>query len=263
MQLEYWYRQVSSKPLFPDVLWSKPENRVFGGKLLVIGGNLHGFAAPAEAYQESLKNGAGTIRILLPDALQRTIGRTFEAGEYAPSTPSGSFSQKALDLFLQLSQWADGILIAGDLGRNSETAILLEKFSEKYIGQLTITKDAADYFTSTPQKIITRTDTLFVISLAQLQKIAQSSHFTYAFTFSMDLLHLVEALHHFTETFQLSIIVKHLDTIFVAHRGEVSTTQLNSDEKIWRLNVATRAAIWWLQMPNQSFKALTTAQAIV
>lgn len=261
MEREYWYRQAIGKPLFPDLLWSRPENKHHAGKLLIVGGNLHGFAAPAEAYQESLQHGIGTARVLLPDALQRTVGKVFEAGEYAPSTPSGSFGQKALDEFLSLSHWADGVLIAGDLGRNSETAILLEKFAEKHTGKLTITRDAADYFTSSSQKVIQRADTLFVVSLAQLQKLALSANFTQAFTFTMDLLHLVEALHNFTEKYQVSIIVKHLDNVFVAHHGQVSSTKLDQEEEVWRLTAASRAAVWWLQTPNQSFEALTMSQS--
>jgi ADP-dependent NAD(P)H-hydrate dehydratase / NAD(P)H-hydrate epimerase len=262
MQHDYWHRQVGDTPLFPNLLWSRPENRQHAGKLLIIGGNLHGFAAPAEAYQQSLQAGIGTARVVLPDALQRTVGRAFEAGEYAPSTPSGSFSQLALSEFLSMSQWADGVLVAGDLGRNSETAILLENFAEKYVGQLTITKDAADYFTTASQKVLTRPDTLFVISLAQLQKLAQSANFTHAFTFTMDLIRLVETLHTFTQTYQTSIIVKHLDNVLLAHHGQVSSTKLVRDEEVWRLPAATRAAVWWLQNPQQSFEALTTSQVM-
>ena len=87
----YWHKQFDS-PLFSDLLWSRPENKQFAGKLLIIGGNLHGFAAPASAYEQSQRAGIGVARVILPDALQKTIGRIFEAGEFAPSTPSGSFS---------------------------------------------------------------------------------------------------------------------------------------------------------------------------
>ena len=54
------------------------------------------------------------------------MGKTLEDGEYAPSTPSGSFSTQALGELQAMANWADGTLIAGDIGRNSETAILLE-----------------------------------------------------------------------------------------------------------------------------------------
>jgi ADP-dependent NAD(P)H-hydrate dehydratase / NAD(P)H-hydrate epimerase len=255
----YWHKQTSDKPLYRDLLWSRPENRQFAGKLLIIGGNLYGFAAPAEAYQESMRAGVGTARVLLPDALQKTVGRTFEAGEYAPSTPSGSFSQKSLNEFLQLGQWADSVLLAGDLGRNSETAILLEKFIEKYEGQLVISKDAADYFTSAPQKVLDRPHTLFVISLAQLQKLAASGKFPQPFTFGMDILRLVDALHDFTQTFQAGIIVKHLENIFAASGGQVSSTKLSADQEIWRVTAATHAAVWWIQNPSKPYETITTA----
>jgi ADP-dependent NAD(P)H-hydrate dehydratase / NAD(P)H-hydrate epimerase len=259
MEREYWHRQGGDKPLFPDLLWSRPENRQHAGKLLIVGGNLHGFAAPAESFQEAAKAGVGTARVLLPDALQRTVGRTFAAGEYAPSTPSGSFGQKALAEFLSLGQWADGVLLAGDLGRNSETAILLEKFAEKHTGRLTVTKDAADYFTAAPQKVLARPDMLFVISLAQLQKMAASAGFAKAFTFGMDLLHLVETLHEFTTQFSAQIIVKHLDNIFVAANGQVSSTRLNEDQETWRVPTAAHAAVWWLQNFSKPLEALTSA----
>ncbi len=142
MDKNFWLKQ-GSEPLFPDLLWSRPENKKQAGKLLIIGGNVHGFAAAGEAYAEASKAGIGTARVLLPDSLQKTVGRVFEAGEYAPSTPSGSFSQKALAELLDRANWSDGVLLAGDLGRNSETAILIEHFTEKYQGQLTFTKDAA------------------------------------------------------------------------------------------------------------------------
>ncbi len=255
----YWQRQTSTEPLFGDLLWSRPENRQLAGKLLIVGGNLYGFSAPAEAYQFAQKAGVGVARVLLPDALQKTVGRAFEAGEFAPSTPSGSFSQKALAECLSLAAWTDGVLLAGDLGRNSETAILLEKFADKYTSQLTITKDAADYFVAAPQKILARPQTLFVVSFAQLQKLAQHARFPHAFTFDMDLLHLVEMLHQFTQTFAANIIVKHLNNIFVAADGQVSSTRLPEEKETWRVAAATGATVWWLQNPSKTYEALTTA----
>lgn len=257
--MDYWLKQSSGTPLFEVLLWSRPENKQFSGKLLIVGGNLYGFAAPADAYQSALKAGIGTARVLLPDALQKTVGRMFEAGEYAPSTPSGSFSQKALAELLAMAGWADGVLLAGDLGRNSETAILLEKLTEKYSGQLTLTKDAADYFTTAPQKILLRPDTTFVISLAQLQKLAAAAKFPKAITFGMDLIRLVEDLHEFTVTYKTSIITKHLDIVIAAANGRVSSTKLAKDKEIWRVRTAAFAATWWLQNPRKPFEALTTA----
>ncbi len=259
MDRSYWHRQITSEPLFPDLQWSRPENRQFAGKLLIVGGNAHGFAAAAEAYGLAEKAGIGTARVLLPDALQKTVGRIFSAGEYAPSTPSGSFGQKAIGELLPMSAWADGVLLAGDLGRNSETAILLESFVTKYSGQVTLTRDAADYFTSSPKPILIRPNTLLVISFAQLQKLAMQAKYPAAFTFDMDLLRLIDQLHEFSLRYEVAIIVRHLDTVIVAMRGEVSTTKLPTSKLAWRLETAAQASVWWLQQPTKGFEALSTA----
>jgi len=256
---DYWVKQTPDKPLFPDLLWSRPENKALAGKLLVIGGNLHGFAAAGEAYSEAITAGIGKARVLLPDSLQKTVGRVLEAGEYGPSTRSGSFSRKALAEFLSMAGWADGVLLAGDFGRNSETAILLEQFAAKYEGQLTVAKDAADYFNNTADALLARPETLLVISFAQLQKLALGARFAAPFTFDMDLIHLVEALHNFTQAFQAAIIVKHLDNIFIAYQGRVSSTKLAKDLDIWRVKTAAHASVWWLQNSSKTFEALTSS----
>lgn len=256
---DYWVKQTPEKPLFPDLLWSRPENKAFAGKLLIIGGNLHGFAAAGEAYNEGLAAGIGTARVLLPDSLQKTVGRVLEAGEYAPSTRSGSFSRKALAEFLGMAAWADGVLLAGDFGRNSETAILLEQFAVKYKGRLTVAKDTADYFNNSTETLLARPKTLLVISFAQLQKLAASARFTTPFTFDMDLIRLAEALHNFTQALQATIIVKHLDNILVAYQGRVSSTKLIKNLDIWRVKTAAHASVWWLQNPSKTFEACTTS----
>jgi hypothetical protein len=259
MEREYWLRQEPGKPLFPELEWSRPENRQQAGKLLVVGGNLHGFAAPAEAYAAAEKAGAGTTRVLLPDAVQKIVGRVLEYGEFAPSTPSGSFSRKALDELLFSASWADSVLLAGDLGRNSETAILLEKFLAKYSGAVTLTKDSVDYAVAAPGTILARQQTLLVLSLSQLQRLAIAAKSPQPITFSMDMLRLTEWLHEFTGTHAPYIIVKHLDTMFVAAGGQVSTTKLTKDLSIWRVTTAAHAAVWWMQNLSQAFKALTAS----
>jgi hypothetical protein len=259
MERTYWQKQTPEQPLFPDLLWSRPENKRQAGKLLIAGGNAHGFAAAGDAYQAATKAGIGTARVLLPDSLQKTVGRVFEAGEYAPSTPSGSFSRQALAELLAMSQWADGVLLAGDFGRNSETAVLLEQFVTKYSGPLAITQDGADYFTKNPATLLKRESTLLVLSFAQLQKLATGAQFPPAFTFDMNLINLVELLHVFTQEYNLHVIFKHLNMIFVGANGQVSTTELATDQPIWRVNSAARATVWWLQNPAKPFEALTTA----
>lgn len=264
---EYWYKQTLEKPLFLDLLWSRPENKRTAGKLLIIGGNLHGFAAPAEAYIEAVKAGIGSTRVLLPLSVKKVITpqnpRLQEPSlmtGYAASTPSGSFSQQALNEFLEHAAWADGVLLAGDFGRNSDTAILLEKFLQKYTAICVLTKDAIDCLNNVPEVFLQRPSTLLVMTVTQLQKIFAQTHQPRAIISNMDLLHLVDALHDFTLQYPASVMIKHFAKMVAASRGQVSTTPNTGDnENSWRVKTAAHAAVWWIQNPRKPFDAITTS----
>lgn len=257
----YWYKQSPNTPLFPDLLWSRPQNKQHAGKLLIVGGNKYGFAAPAEAYEASMAAGIGVAQVLLPVSVKKIAGSLLPNIEYAPSNPSGSFSQEALGELLLQAQWADGVLFAGDLGHNSETAIMLEAFLSKHSGRVSLTQDALEYCLSSPKRVINRPDTLLVLTMAQLQKLAINAGFTVAFQLSMDLLYLVEGLHDFTSQYPLKLIVKHLDQMVVALNGNISTTRLEKDLDIWRVKTAATANVWWIQNLDKPFESLTTAVA--
>jgi hypothetical protein len=258
MDKTYWHKQTKDKPLFEDLLWSRPENKRTAGKLLIIGGNSHGFAAPAQAYGESIEAGIGLTRVLLPLSVKSMAGKLLETVDYAPSTLSGSFSTQALAEWLDHSTWADGVLLAGDLGRNSETAILLEKYLGKTDAQVTLTGDAADYVISTPETTIKRPKTLMVLTLAQLQKLYVGAHREQAITSGMDLLHLIDMLHDLTKDLGVAIITNHLQQIVVAYGGQVSTTPNLESSSV---KIAAHAAVWWLQNPGKPFEAITTSLA--
>lgn len=253
----YWLKQSADKPLFEDLLWSRPENKMHAGKLLIIGGNAHNFSAPAEAYDSALKAGVGVAHVLLPDALQKTIGSVLENCEFAPTNKSGSFASRSLAEWVSLASWGDGVLIAGDLGRNSETGIVLELFLKKYSGLLTITKDAVDYFYHQPRHLLERPNTTLVISFAQLQKLVAPTG--RALKFSMTLMQLADELHHISSGFAAHFLIEHNGTLFVAVDGKVSTTTLGETPEVWRVNYAAQASVWWLQNPNKPFEALTTS----
>lgn len=259
MQPSYWHKQTSQTALFPELEWSRPENKQFAGKLLIIGGNAYGFSATATAYNEAGRAGVGSRRVLLPDALKKTVGPIIQDGEYAPSTPSGSFAQKALVDALQLAAWADGILLAGDLGRNAETAILLEKLLDKSSIWAVITKDAADYVSTAPQTALRRPKTALVISFSQLQRLSISVRFEFPLTFDMGLVKLVDWLHLFTERYDILLVIKYLADIIVAYGGQISSTRLEKDVDIWRVKTASQVATWLIQNSTKPFEAATSA----
>ncbi len=259
MAIMSWLKQSKNKPLFSDLLWSKPENKRLAGKLLIIGGNSHAFSAPAEAFQAATTTGAGVIRIVLPKSLQKTIGKVLPECEFAPENPSGGFSKAALATCLEHSVWADAILLAGDFGRNSETSILIESIASNYSDILVITKDAADFLISSPQSIIKRSSTTLVISIAQLQKLATTYHSEVTFKFNTTANEFANNLHLFTIKYPLSIVVFHLSQIWVAHAGQVSATEFGNETEIWRVQTAAKVAVWQIQNPGKPFEAITTS----
>ncbi len=253
---DYWHQQTADKPLFPELLWSRPENKQTAGKLLIIGGNQHGFVGPGEAFRAAEAAGAGQIRLVLPDSLRPYVGNHFEGGELAPSTPSGSFAKTALAVFLDSADWADGVLLAGDLGHNSETAIVLESFLDKYKGQVTLTGDSIDYFLTDTSTLLTRPKTLLVPSFGQLQKLIANTKFAKALTSNMAINILVDDLHQFTLGKEIAIITTHGGQILAAYKGQVCTTKSDNDELT---NISAKAAVWWLQNPTKTFETIVTS----
>ena len=223
----------------------------------MIGGNAHAFGAPGIAWNTAMQSGAGVVRVLLPDAVKKTVKHVLPDADFAPSNPSGSYSKQALADFVSLGTWSDAVLLAGDFGRNSETAILLESFVQKYTGLLSVTQDAVDYFKATPRLLLDRDNTLISLSLAQLQKIFINYPSIIPITYSMSTQQLVEALHELTAHTQAAIIVKHNDLLFVAHTGQVVTTPYTNMP--WRVIVSSRATVFWMQNPQKQLEAIVTS----
>lgn len=259
MDYSFWKKQTAGAPLFPDIEWGKPENRAHAGKLGIIGGNKLGFAGVAEAYSIAKEAGVGDIRVLLPDALKKTIPTSIHDALYAPTNPSGSLSKDAGPELANISAWATGVLLIGDAGRSSETAILYEQFLQDYTGQLIITRDAIDLIKNGSKTIVERPDTLLVASFAQLQKLFQSVYYPKVLTFSMQLTNLVDALHKFTISYPVSIAVLHKEQLVIASGGEVVTMPWDSPMTIWRGTVAAKAAVYWLWNPKKPLESTATS----
>ncbi|HEY1645048.1 MAG TPA: hypothetical protein VGF75_01530 [Candidatus Saccharimonadales bacterium] len=257
----YWHPQKADSPLYPDLIWSQPENKNQAGKLLIVGGNAQGFSAPAKAYELSTKAGVGSIKVALPDSLEKSLKSSLEDAVFCPSTPSGSFASRGLAELIDYSGWSDLAMLCGDFGRNSETAILLERFTEEYKGSLSITKDGLDYFTTNPSKLISRPNTLIVGTIAQLQKISIKASPAKPILFSMGLLQLVEALHDLTHEYPIALITMHENNLLTAFNGQVSSTILPKPIERWRVEITSYGSVWWLQNAGKLFEATAIGAA--
>lgn len=254
----YWLKQSSTKPLFPDIEWNKPEQRSHAGKLAIIGGNKLGFVAIRDAYEIANELGAGQIRAVLPDVLKRTIPPSVSDAIFVPSNPSGGFSREALPEFQAACAWADLCLLIGDAGRNSETAMSFEALLESD-SRVVITRDAVDLLMPAMGRFVDREHTTFVVSFAQLQKIFQSVYYPKILSFSMQLLQLVETLHKFTITYPVTIVTFHQNQLILAHDGQVVTQEFDQPMAIWRGITATKAATYLLWNPTKPLEAIATS----
>lgn len=259
MDFSYWKRQTPEAPLFPDIEWSKPEQKSMAGKLGIIGGNKLGFAGVAESYSVALATGAGNVRVLLPDVLQKTIPKAITDTVFAPTNISGSLSGDAIAQMNALGEWAQSILMIGDAGRSGETAVVYEQFIQKYAGQLVLTRDAIDLVKNSADLLVDRPNTVLIASFAQLQKLFQSVYYPKVLTFSMQLTNLVEAVHKFTITYPVTIAVLHKDHLVIAHNGAVTSQPWDNPMLIWRGTVASKAAAYWLWSPSKPLEAITSS----
>lgn len=259
MQFDFWLKQTRETPLFPDIEWQRPQQRSLAGKLLIVGGNKLGFAAVAQAYGDAKTAGVGEARAIMPEALKPVIDKLALDCVFVPTNPSGGMSKDAIKPLLAGEEWADGMLLAGDTGRNSETAITLEELLLKTAKPAIITRDAVDLLRASYSQLLMRPNTAFIVSLAQLQKLFQAVYYPKTILFSMQLSTLAETLHKFTISYPITLVVFHQGQLVVAYDGRVSTTPWEEVMLIWRGSVAAKASVYWIQNPTKPFESITAS----
>ncbi|HWZ65765.1 MAG TPA: hypothetical protein VNX65_03120 [Patescibacteria group bacterium] len=259
MSFPYWHQQTTEKPLFPEIAWQRPEQKALAGKLLIIGGNKLGFAAVAQGYNDALKAGAGECRAILPEALKKVIDSQVLDCVFTPTNLSGGMSKESLPILKASTAWADALLLIGDNGRNSETAIVLEQLLADTDKLAIITRDSIDLLKASTPRLLQRPQTVLIVTLAQLQKIFQAVYYPKTILFSMQVSNLVETLHKFTITYPVAIVVFHQNQLIAAFAGTVTTSPWQEPMLIWRGTVAARAAVYAMQQPKKVLESVTVS----
>lgn len=247
-----WLKQQPNDPLYPDILWSRPENKQSAGKLLIVGGSSQAFHDVARAYSDAEKAGAGTVRVIIPDKLGKMIGKFIPEAILAPSTPSGSFSREALAAILAEAVWADALLLAGNFGRNSETAIFIESLIDKFNRTILIAGDSLDYLISAPGNYVNKDNLVIAPTFSQLQKLG---HGRAAFRHDMDLSSFVNELGKYTSNDKLLVVTEFANNVVVGFSGNVATTKSLRDFA----ETTTRAVVFSMQNPNKIFEAIVSS----
>lgn len=249
------YLHQTTEPLFPNMVWSRPETRRGAGKLLVIGGQAQEFNHVATCFTAAEKAGAGTVRVIMPESTQRYT-QMLPNIEYAAANSSGSFSRKALAELLDTSQWADGVVLSGNLGKNSETSLLLESFIAKYSGLLVISSDALPSLSLSARSLFERENTLLVLAYDYLRRFGIELALEKPVTSSATNAVLARILHELGEHFPAGLIVLADQFTWTSQGGQVAATKKTYQDSA---ELAGTVSVWAMQQPNKIFEAITTA----
>ncbi len=259
MNPDYVRQPLDQPPAFEEIEWERPQTIRQAGELLIVGGSPHGFASIGNSYSFATAAGAGRISVALPSALKAAVTGMIENAVYLPSTISGSFSKKGLGELRAYANEAWLTLLAGDFGRNSETALLIEGLLVSFKGKLVVSKDAVDFAaTSYPRQVLDNENLTLVCSLSQLQKILKTAGFSKNLTFNMSMEQIANFLHEVSQLVSSHIITVHHAHCFVASKGSLSITPLGFEEGLWQTKVAAYTSVYWMQHESKPFKALTT-----
>ncbi len=249
-----WIKQAH-EPSFADLIWSKPSNKQTAGKLLIIGGKSDNFSLPARAFEIAEKNGAGSVKVLLPSSLEK-VAKLLPDVRFAPSNASGGFAASSLGEWLDLASWSDVSLLAGNIGQNSETTTLVDKFVLEHHKNLVISQDALTSC-KIPAKQILDLNLVLVIDLSSFQKIGMSAHLQLTVTTDTPMHKIAEHLKTISSQHNAHLVIQTASHLWVASDGQVSSTEINN--KIQNIDISTLCAIWKMQNPKKIFEALTTA----
>lgn len=249
----FWEKQTD-KPLYPDLLWSRPENKRYAGKLLIIGGQAGEFAHVASAFEAANKAGAGHVHVLLPQSLEKLAGVIPEVG-FATANKSGSFAKSALASWFDASEWAEHVLFGGDFGKNSETTTILDGFLLRGNRSTTLNLNSIISIAISLEQLVKMPTTL-VIDRGILQKIGTAMGLTVPIKSTTPMQRLSELIHQVSQGNKANLVIQDENIIWVAVGGNVISTKAKPVDNT-RLSAA--CAVWLMQNPTKPLEALAGA----
>ena len=253
-------KQTKQNQLFKDISWNLPENKLKAGKYLIIGGSEQSFQKIAITYEAFKNVNLGEIKFILPSSLQKYF-KVDPILNFSPSSRSGSFGLASLDELINYADWADVVLLAGDLSKNSETHILMDRFLTNYKSNLIINSEILDLMNLQINSLIYRDNTVVISNLETLQKIiSKDPKLTqHVIKLNSSLANTVDTLGQISLLIPNPIITKIEQNMIVLYRGRISISQRKEELTNWENKIAPMIAIYYYNNPNKIFEALTDA----
>ena len=244
--------QTNTKPAFENIIWSRPERLSSAGKLLIIGGHQTSFSATQQAFADAASAGAGQVRVCLPQSLEKLIGE-HEDIYYLPQTPSGSFGESALNELKSYVDWADGVLLPGELSENSETELMMTKLLSKTTKPIVATGDMLTMIWRNLQELPTEQLTI-VCDYKQLQQLIVAQSLPIMIKRDDSYPTIRDNLRELSSETGLAFVVANDKHIFVSADGNISQSDIAFNNQL-----PTIGAVVTMQFPKRTFEALTTA----
>ncbi|MCL2371444.1 hypothetical protein FWC63_01715 [Candidatus Saccharibacteria bacterium] len=254
--------QDINKPLHPDSLLP-PDRLDLCGKILIIGGSSAGFAGVSYTYGKTLELGAAEVKVLLPKCLEKMLPKNPDF-IFSGDAKSLGFTKAIYGDLKELATWADGILLIGDFGKNSETqqtfAHFLGNLKDFHADKkpILVTRDAISLLND--HLPLENPHLKMLITFNQLQHLFKSVLYPKLINFSTPLPQVAEALHKFTLTYECGLATFTHDNHIATQDGKVIVTNLATTKynplTLWAGEAATRTLLLSLWSPNPKITGL-------
>ncbi len=227
---DYWQQQTD-KPLFEDLVWSRPENKNQLPKIAIVGGSKQGFIDSFQTFEQAEKVGCGDLKLVLPDSLKNNLPKNDTRLIFVKSNKNGAFSDELLTHLKALSSQANLITIADDIGRDSMTWVAIDSFLKldlsdvMLVGKSCISNDVMIDTIISRQRLTT-----FVVNQQPLQKVASRLPTDTHFLSTDQLTNTVQKLHALTTQLQnIMIIATTSELVIIAYKGQIYSTKLKAN----------------------------------
>ncbi len=254
------FLKQTDQPLYPKALWNRPISRSGAGRLLVLGGHSQEFSVPQAVFQAAQAAGIGECRVILPDSLIKVVGQLADLATFVPSSPGGSFGRGALGPILELARDYDGLIIAGSMSKNSETAILLEGILERLDQPLILGEEIWPMLKHRPEVILSHPKRLIIGTTGGLFRLAGQLKVPVRLRPEAGLLNLIDLIEGLAERGSADWLMISSDLIVNAEGKTLVTPGLASFDSSLVLGVA---ATFWLQNLAKPLEGLATASYIL
>lgn len=250
------FERQADEPLFANVLWNRPVSAHAAGRLLVVGAHTNGLATLQSVYQIAEAAGIGSLTLLVPETLRSMLGAVPEIN-FAPATVAGSLAKASLGQMIELASYADAVLVGPDLSNNSETAILIESFIGHYDRPLILTDDALEVITQSPDLVRSRPNTLIVLTMQQLFKLAGKLGVPLQIKPDGGITNKIEILTDFWSALRVDLALVGPEVI-VKTAERVSVTALSNQPATLLPAAYGVLSVFYTQNPKAHYEGLTT-----